>query len=128
MYIHNSHVSGVRHNDIKPDNIMFRNSRSFLIDYNLGSKLNEKNSGGTLIYSSRRSTKDEVRNALDDFEGFLYTMCALNNVELEWFKVEPFFGLKKRAAIKKFEKLKDATNLTIVSSTYSHYRLIFSFH
>lgn len=60
--------------------------------------------------------KNQVRNALDDFEGFLYTMCALNDVELQWFKVEPFLGLRKKAALKKCEDLKDATDLTIVSS------------
>lgn len=45
-------------------------------------------------------------------------MCALNDVELEWFKEEPFLGMRKWAAIKKCEELKDATDLTIVSSIF----------
>lgn len=112
-----THISGVRHNDINPHNIMFRGSRSFLIDYNLSSKFDEEYKGATIVlYTSRRSMKKQVRNALDDWESFLYTMCALNDVQLKWFEEDAFLG-RRKATIKQVEDMKDATHLTIVSTT-----------
>lgn len=50
-YMHNH---GVRHDDIKPDNIMIHRGRGYLIDFNLSSRLNKKFDGGTLLYGSRK--------------------------------------------------------------------------
>lgn len=105
-YMHNH---GVRHDDIKPDNIMIHRGRSYLIDFNLSSRLNKKSDGGTLLYGSRkwvrfelfviwssffqlsyhlcrlfwlRFHKNQTRTRLDDWESFLYTMCHINKIEL----------------------------------------------
>lgn len=79
------HSHGVRHDDIKPDNIMLRKHKSFLIDFNYSSKLMEFNDIRTAKYSSRSADENKLRSAIDDWESFLYSLCFLNNIDLMWF-------------------------------------------
>lgn len=115
------HSFGVRHNDIEPENIMLRGFQSFLIDFNLSSKMSEQNDVGTFLYTSRRchrmyeDKKGHLRNALDDYESFLYTMCKLSKVQLKWFKFS-FDDMEPEEAFKLCGQMKNNTTDTIVSS------------
>lgn len=115
------HIFGVRHNDIEPENIMLRGFQSFVIDFNLGSKMSQNSDEGTFLYTSRRchkihsDEKSHVRNAKDDWESFLYTMSKLHKVQLKWFKF-PFNEMEPEQAFKLCGEMKDNTTDTIVSA------------
>lgn len=102
------HSRKIRHDDIKPDNIMFRKHRSFLIDFNLSSKFNETNSSGTFGFLPRSAYLNIAeRTPLDDWESFLYTMSKVNKVDLEWFDKD-FIETRRMCGI-----MKQKTNETI---------------
>lgn len=110
------HIHGVRHDDIKADNIMLLKHRSFIVDLNASSKMHEINYAGTLEFLSRRGERGELRNALDDWESFLYSMCELNKIDLAWFEEENS---------EKYGELKSKTNETIVCALLSYIILTF---
>lgn len=115
------HAHGVRHNDIEPKNILLRRFQSFLIDFNLGSIMSSNSDKGTFLYTSRRCHKvhkdndGHVRNALDDWESFLYSMSKVLKVQLKWFKF-PFHKMEREHAFELCGKMKDNTTDTIVSA------------
>lgn len=117
------HSLGVRHNDIQPENIMLRGFQSFLIDFNLGSKMSENSEKGTLLYTSRRchkfhtDKKSHLPNAKDDWESFLYTMSKLLKIQYKWFKF-PFHEMEPEQAFKLCGEMKENTTDTIVSTKY----------
>lgn len=109
------HSCGVRHDDVKPENIMLRGHRSFLIDFNTSAKLAETTSAGTRKFLARRFfNQDRLRYPVDDWESFLYSMCELNNVPLKWFDERPFKGLDSKAANKMLMMMKNDTEDTLV--------------
>lgn len=116
------HSSGVLHNDIEPENIMFRGFQSFLIDFNRGSKMTENSEQCTFSYASRRCHKiylnensDIRRNGLEDYESFLYAMSKLHKVQLRWFKY-PFHEMEPEKAFELCGKMKENTTDIIVST------------
>lgn len=116
------HSRGVRHDDIKPDNIMLRKHRSFLIDFNSSAKMNEDVRGGTLDYVPRSYRNIlGTRSAKDDWESFLYSMCRLHSVQLEWFDNERIKRLEPyESKVQCSCRMKDKTKNTIVSSFFFH--------
>lgn len=84
---------------------MLLKHRSFIIDLNASSKMHEISHAGTFEYLSRRGERGELRNALDDWESFLYSICELNKVDLAWFDEE---------TSENYGALKNKTNETIV--------------
>lgn len=55
---------------------MFRRNRSFLIDFNLSSKILLQTHAGTIPYASRRAHALDLRNPFDDMESFLYVLAG----------------------------------------------------
>lgn len=121
------HSCGVRHDDIKPENIMLRKHRSFLIDFNISSKMKDHNNGGSLEYTSRKAHKRQTRSATDDWESFLYTMCRLNSVPLHWFLEANFDEIDTKDYLEEYGILKDMTNDTIVGYLEHKQFLVYSF-
>lgn len=109
------HSRGVRHDDIKPENIMLRKYRSYLIDFNMSSKLKESSNSGSIDYTARTLHSRKTRSATDDWESFLYSMCRLNEVPLEWFDEKILDGIDSKDYIEVYGTLKYKTNDTIVS-------------
>ncbi|XP_031630080.1 casein kinase I-like isoform X2 [Contarinia nasturtii] len=109
------HSRGVRHDDVKPENILLRKHRSFLIDFNTSAKLLETTASGTIKYVARRFYREKrLRYPVDDWECFLYSISELNGVNLQWFDEKQFKGLKGTEVINKaIMELKSNTNLTI---------------
>lgn len=109
------HSCGVRHDDIKPENILTSGFRSFLIDFNLSSKMKELNQGGSMEYTSRRTHLNQIRTATDDWESFLYTMCRINEIKLHWFLEQNFDDIDPKDHVKRCWEMKNMTEDTIVS-------------
>lgn len=84
------HSHGIRHDDLKPDNIMTRSYQSFLIDYNLGSKMNDDMQLCRYRYRPRRMHFSDMnpRSPIDDFESFFYVLAEICDVPLKWFSDE----------------------------------------
>lgn len=61
-------------------------SLTIIPDLNSSSKMMEDNRGGTPLYRCNRFRTGQIRQPIDDYESFLYTMCAVmgNN----WIKPE----------------------------------------
>lgn len=79
------HSRGVRHNDIKLENIMFDHHKVFITDYSMATKLNESSHLGTMMFKSRRGHGTGNRCAKDDWESFLYSICHFVGIKLDWF-------------------------------------------
>lgn len=109
------HSRGVRHDDIKPENILTSGFRSFLIDFNLSSKMKELGRGGSIAYTARRAHLQQIRTATDDWESFLYTMCATNGIKLPWFDDKKFDKIPMEGILIACWKMKNNTKDTIVS-------------
>lgn len=109
------HSRGVRHDDIKPSNIIIHADRSFLIDFGLSKKINEHGNGGTFCFMSRNGIENKTRTAKDDWESFLYSMCFLNDVNLSWFNEKHFLYLDSDEQCQMSKEMKAKTNVTIVS-------------
>lgn len=108
------HSHGIRHDDVKPDNIMTRSFQTFLIDYNLGSKMNDDTNLCTSEYMPRRMHfTDRNRMAIDDFESFFYGMANICEVPLKWFKYKNF---SERGMERKYGEAKRDTKDIKVSS------------
>lgn len=90
------HSKGIRHDDIKPENIMFRKNRIFLIDFNLSSKILEKKHGGTLEYTARRTHTLDLRTPMDDWESFLYVLAGKPNINFAYFTFLHYLSLNCR--------------------------------
>lgn len=58
------HSHGIRHDDIKPGNVMFLNNKSFLIDFNLSSKMLEPLKGTTVTFVSRAYHEGKTHNKI----------------------------------------------------------------
>lgn len=102
---------------------MFRGHRSFLIDFNLSSKILQKKHGGTIEYYSRKVHSFQLRTPMDDLESFLYVLCEINFVKLKFL---PSMGFDISDSLKAFRdagEMKCKANDTIVSITYTHVQL-----
>lgn len=74
----------------------------FITDFDLASKMTEDNNGVTFSLAPLRYHQEKNRVAMDDWESFLFTMCNMAVVPLDWFNVEVDLKTKKgRAAAKK---------------------------
>lgn len=107
-----SKFSGIRHDDIKPENIMTSGHKSFIIgnffvgsqihlmhffrlsitpficyllDFNRSSKMSKDSGACTVDYAARVSHFKQPRVAKSDWESFLYSMCYVLRVPLGWF-------------------------------------------
>lgn len=107
------HSCGIRHDDIKPDNIMVQKWRSYLIDFNMSSRMAKDNHGYNLVFASRRLHKNKRRFAIDDFESFLFSMLYILKVPLDIFLTRSIFD--RIFANRFYKNSKQKTNKILVS-------------
>lgn len=76
--------------------------------------MDELSGGGTLNFASRMYHKEKVRCAMDNFESFLYTICYLNLLELQWFSTTEYCYPNDSIVINECRDLKEDTDHTFV--------------
>lgn len=110
------HSCGVRHDDIKPENILIdqHSGRSFLFDFDVSSRMNDYSNGTTLEYASRKWHTNKIRNAVDDWESFFYTCCYIHYVKLDWLFKTDLSQYSLSLASQKCFKWKNNIEKTIV--------------
>lgn len=113
------HSRGIRHDDIKPGNLLIKNHQCFLIDYNLSSEMRKDTNLCTYAYKPRRCYRNFTRFPIDDFESFFFTMCHLNGVKLKWFFTNEYNHLNKREIDRRIGEAKMDIDEILVRSTYS---------
>lgn len=89
----------------------------FLIDFDLASIMTEDNKGSTFGIAPLRYHQGKKRCAMDDWESFLFAMCQMAWVPLEWFHIELDLETEKgeSAALKMVGEMKANRNKIRVS-------------
>lgn len=89
----------------------------FLIDFDLASKMSEDNDGTSFSIAPLRYHQKKKRVAMDDWESFLFAMCEMASVPLDWFTVDVDLKTKtgKAAAMESVGKMKADRNRIRVS-------------
>lgn len=78
--------------------------------------MNEFGNGTTLEYASRQYHNNQIRNAISDWESFLYTICTINYVKLDWLFGNELSQYPLRVASEKCANWKKNIKKTIVRS------------
>lgn len=69
--------------------MIFKENNFFLFhliaDFDKASRMMEDNKGQSILMAPLRFHINQNRVAMDDWESFLYTICDLSGVSLEWF-------------------------------------------
>lgn len=86
--------------------------------------MKEDNGGRTLAYASLRHHQKKRRVPIDDWESYLYTLCDLIKIPLDWFTRDMTTAAMrdKKAASTLFGELK-SNRTKILVSTYSFFQM-----
>lgn len=145
------HAHGVRHDDIKPENILVSGHKSFIIgrltiyivsvqnsvhtindfihlrlDFNRSSKMSNDSGACTVDYAARVSHFKKPRVAKSDWESFLYSMCYVLRVPLGWFhpQIRNLVQQEKEIYCGSFKTQTDKIRVNIYFSFAYHFYLI----
>lgn len=86
-------------------------------DFDCASKMKEDNRRRTIEFASLRHHQRSRRVSMDDWESYLYTLCYLLSIPLDWFRTDVTDATKndKKATFELFGKLKSNRTKILVS-------------